>query len=59
MDETNLIKRVREETVPGNMKKRGLCINDARDRNKWRQRCRRVVALANWEDSAVEAEWRI
>jgi len=60
MDETNLVKRVREErvqlhkkrgrpkiwwaeVVKGDMKKRGLCINDAQDRNKWRRCCRRVV----------------
>jgi len=54
MDETNLVKRVREERVPGHVKrgrpkksceemKRGLCINDAQDRNKWRICCRRVV----------------
>jgi len=58
MDETNLIKRVIEERVPGHKKrrklkiswdemvkedlKRGLCINDAQDRNKWRRCCRRV-----------------
>jgi len=51
MDETNLVKRVREERIPGHIKrgrpkkswnevvkedmqKRGLCINDAQDRNK-------------------------
>jgi len=60
MDETNLIKRVKEEGVPGHikrgrpkkswdevvikdMKKRGLCLNDAKDRNKWRRCCRRVI----------------
>jgi len=59
MDETNLVKRVREERVPEHikkgrpkkswdevvkdMKKRGLCINDAQDRSKWRRCCRRVV----------------
>jgi len=59
MDETNLVKRVRDERVPGHtkrgrpknhgmrvkedMKKRGLCINDAQDINKWKQCCRRVV----------------
>jgi len=51
-NETNLVKRVRKERVPGDMKrgrpkkswdevvkedmKRGLCINDAKDGNKWR-----------------------
>jgi len=29
--------------VKENMKKRGLCINDAKDINKWRQCCRKVV----------------
>jgi len=60
MDETNLLKRIREERVPSRirrgrpkkswdevvkeeMKKRGLCINDVQDRNKWRRCCRRVV----------------
>jgi len=59
MDETNLVRRVREERVPGHMKRgrpkkswdevvkedmnRGLCINDAQDRDKWRRCCRRVV----------------
>jgi len=60
MDETNLIKRLREERVPRHMKrvgpkksldvvvkedmrKRGLYINDAQDRNKWRRCCRRIV----------------
>jgi len=60
IDDTNLVKRVREGRVPGHMKsgrpkksldemvkddmkKRGLCINDAQDRNKWKRCCRRVV----------------
>jgi len=39
------MKRVRlkkswDEVVKEDIKKRGLCINDAQDRNKWR-RCRR------------------
>jgi len=29
--------------VKEDMKKRGLCINDVQDRNKWRRCCRRVV----------------
>jgi len=62
MDETNSVKRVREERVPGlikrgrpkkswdevvkeDMKKKGLYIHDAQDRNKWRRCCRRVVDL--------------
>jgi len=57
MDETNLVKSVREGRIPGHtkkgtskkswdevmkedMKKRGLCINDAYNRKKWRQCCR-------------------
>jgi len=59
MKETNLVKSVREERVPGHIKRRPkklwdgvvkedmnkwvLCINDAQDRNKWRRSCRRVV----------------
>jgi len=53
MDETNLVKRVKErfqdmekswnEVMKEDMKKRGLCINDAQDRNKWRRCYRRVV----------------
>lgn len=60
MNDTNLIRKVREERVPGSMKRgrpkisweevvkkdmkiRGLSINDAQDRNKWRRRCRQVV----------------
>jgi len=58
MEETNLVKKVREEEVPEyikegrkswdevlkeDMKKRGLYINDDQDRNKWRRYCRRVV----------------
>jgi len=66
MDETNLVKKVREERDPGHVKrgrpkkswdevvkedikKRGLCINDAQDRNKRRRCCRRVSAPVNWE----------
>ena len=60
MSKTNLIRKIRDERVPGNMKrgrpkktwdevvkedmmKRGLSINDAQDRNKWRRCCKRVV----------------
>jgi len=41
------------------MKKRDLCINDARDRNKWRRCCTRVFDPGYWEeDPAIKAEWR-
>jgi len=59
MDETNLVKRVREEKVSGHTKrgrpkkpwaevvkedmKRGLCINNAQDIYKWRGSCCRTV----------------
>jgi len=36
-------KKSWDEVVKKDMKKRGLCINDAQDRNKWRRCCRRVV----------------
>jgi len=69
MDETKLVKRVKEKRVPGqikrgrpkkswdevvkeDMKKRGLCINDAQDRNKWRRCCRKVVKLFKIENCA-------
>jgi len=38
-------KKSSDEVVKEDMKKRGLCINDAQDRNKWRRYCRRVVDL--------------
>jgi len=60
MSKANLIRKIRDERIPSNMKigrpkktwdevvkediiKRGLSINDAEDRNKWRTRCERVV----------------
>jgi len=68
MDETNLVKRVREERVPEHIKrgrpkknhgmrwwkriwKRGLCINDVQDRNKWRRCFRNVVDLGKQKRS--------
>jgi len=36
-------KKSRDEVVKEDMKKRGLCINTAQDRNKWRWWCKRVV----------------
>jgi len=77
MDETNLVKRVREERVPGHMKrkrlkkswgevvkedmkKRGLYVNDAQDKNKWRRFCRKWSTSFNWEeDPAIKAERRL
>jgi len=36
-------KKSWDEVVKEDMKKRGLYINDALERNKWRRCCRRVV----------------
>jgi len=78
MDETHLIKLVREERVPKHMKrgkpkkswdevvkedikKRGLCVNNAQDRNKWVRCCWRMVnpsSVNREEDSANKAERR-
>jgi len=36
-------KKSWDEVVKEDMKKSGLCINDALDRNKWRWCCRRAI----------------
>ncbi|XP_076799906.1 uncharacterized protein LOC143445001 [Clavelina lepadiformis] len=36
-------KKTREETVKDDMRRRGLKIEDAIDRGKWRRRCRQLV----------------
>jgi len=70
MDETNLVRRVRkssktyeeaekiwDELVKEDMKRRGLCINDAQGRKKWRRCCKSGRPRFNWKkDPAIKAK---
>jgi len=66
MDEINLVKKAREERVPGHIK-RGrpkkswveLAKGDMKKRNKWRRAAEEWSTSVNWEeDSAINAKRR-